>query len=125
MKRGNVIAALIIVLVGVSFATTSAASVIKKGGRIYIEDRTGYKWDITEAQKRGFKPHRFNYGLGKDAFTPLQDEDLSDDQLPRRSKTKIIGISVGDESHAYSINRLVHHEIANTTISGDAIAVGY
>lgn len=103
----------------------SAAFVVRKGGRVYIEDRKGELWDVTEAKKRGFKPHRFEYGLGKDAIAPLGDEDLKDEKYTKSSRSKVLGVTVDKESHAYSIERLVYHEIANTTISGKAIAAGY
>lgn len=34
----------------------------------------------------------------------------------------VLGITVGDESHAYSLWQLDEHEIVNDTISGTAIA---
>lgn len=102
-----------------------SAFVVRKGDRVYIKDRKGELWDLTEAKKRGFKPHRFEYGLGKDVITPLGDEDLKDEQYTKSSRSKVLGVAVDNESHAYSIERLVRHEIANTTISGKAIAAGY
>ena len=103
----------------------AAASVVTSGKKTYIKDRTGELWDITEARKQGFKPNKFKYGLGKSAFTPLADKDLKDVQFSKTSRTKILGIAVGNESHAYSIKRLSYHEIANTTIAGKPIAAAY
>ena len=125
MKFKTIITIGIITFLGLGIAISASAFVVKRGDRVYIEDRTGKRWDFTEAQKRGFKPDNFNFGLGKDAFTPLQDEDLSTEQFPSSSRHKIIGVAADGESHAYSIDRLVHHEIANTTIAGSPIAVGY
>ena len=125
MKLGTIITILAFTLVSLGFPGGGSAFVVKKGNRVYIEDRTGKRWDVTEAQKRGFKPDNFNFGIGKDAFTPLQDRDLSIAQFPGNSRQDIIGIAAGGESHAYSIERLVHHEVANTTIAGSPIAVGY
>lgn len=102
-----------------------AATVYSEGHRIYIEDRTGELWDVTEAKERGFKPQKFKYGLGKSAIKPLGDKDLGNEQFSERSDEKVLGISVGNESHAYSIERLSYHEIANTTIAGKKIAAGY
>jgi hypothetical protein len=102
-----------------------SASVKTRGDKIYIIDRTGERWDVTDAAKRGFRPDKFQYGIGKTAFTPLKNEDLTDEQLPKSSRARIIGINIGEDSHAYSIKRLRNHEIANTTIADKAIAVGY
>lgn len=125
MKVSTIITIVTITLLTLGIAGSTSAFVVKRGDRVSIEDRTGKRWDVTEAQKRGFKPDNFNFGLGKDAFTPLQDKDLSTEQFPRSSRHKIIGVAADGESHAYSIERLVHHEIANTTIAGSPIAVGY
>lgn len=108
-----------------TISISCAASLVRQGSRVYIKDRAGELWDVTETQKRGFKPNRFQYGLGKSAIIPLGDKDLKDEQFSKTSKDEILGISVDNESHAYSIARLSYHEIANTTIAGNAIAAGY
>ena len=120
-----IIPLIIIMVLLVTTIPGITASVVTRGDNIYITDRTGERWDVTDAAKRGFRPDRFQYGIGKTAFTPLNNEDLTDEQLPRTSGTRIIGINIGEDSHAYSIQRLRYHEIANTTIAGKAIAVGY
>ena len=122
-KLLSALSTIIVLLVTTSPGNT--ASVVTRGDNIYITDRTGERWDVTDAAKRGFRPDKFQYGIGKTAFTPLDNEDLTDKQLPKTSGTRIIGINIGEDSHAYSIQRLRHHEIANTTIDGKAIAVGY
>lgn len=101
------------------------ARVETQDGKVYIVDRTGERWDVTQARELGFNPQKFQYGIGKNAFTPLQDEDFADKQLSGYSETRIIGISIRDNAHAYAVNRLRQHEIANTTIAGKAIAAGY
>lgn len=100
-----------------------AARVMTEGDRVYIVDRTGDRWDVTQARELGFIPQEFQYGIGKNAFTPLQDEDFGDERLS--GDTRIIGISIDDNAHAYAVSRLRHHEIANTTLAGKAIAAGY
>ncbi len=117
-----------LIIIIVLLVTTSpgiTASVETTGDNIYIRDRTGERWDVTDAAKRGFRPDKFQYGIGKSAFTPLRNEDLTDKQLPKSSRARIIGINIGEDSHAYSIQRMRNHEIANTTIAGKPIAVGY
>lgn len=49
-------------------------------------ESTSIKWDIIEAKNRGFKPHRFEYGLGKDVITPLGDEDLCCQVSPEKNE---------------------------------------
>jgi hypothetical protein len=56
-----------------------AAKVVTEGDRVYIVDRTGDRWDVTQSLELGFIPQEFQYGIGKNAFTPLQDEDFGDD----------------------------------------------
>ncbi len=101
------------------------AWVTREGERVFIEDRTGERWDVTDAQSLGFVPHKFQYGIGKDAFTTLHDEDFGEERVSAFLNTRIIGISIKEEAHAYAVNRLKYHEIANTTIAGEAIAAGY
>lgn len=101
------------------------AWVVNDGDRVYIKDRTGYRWDVTQAKELGFKPKRFQYGIGKDAFVPLQDEDFDDTKTGRFFDTRVIGISIDGNSHAYAVNRLSRHEIANTTLAGHPITAGY
>jgi hypothetical protein len=103
----------------------SAARVVKQGGSVYIQDRTGERWDVTQAQTLGFKPHKFQYGIGKNAFTPLQDEDFNRDRVSSFYNTRVIGVTLDDTAHAYTVDRLKHHETANTTIAGKAIVAGY
>lgn len=101
------------------------APALSSGNKIYIRDRTGASWDITEAVKRGFKSRKFKFGLGKSAIPPLSDGDLGRVKFSGRENSRILGISVGEESHAYSIDKLASHEIANTTIAGNKIAAAY
>jgi hypothetical protein len=102
-----------------------AARVVTEGDRVYIVDRTGVRWDVTQAQELGFIPQKFQYGIGKNAFTPLQDKDFGDERLSGFFDTRVIGISIDDDAHAYAVSRLRHHEIANTTLADKAIVAGY
>ena len=103
----------------------NAAWVVNDGGRVYIEDRTGERWDVTQARELGFIPQKFQYGIGKNAFTPLRDKDFTNDHPSRSSSVRVIGVSIEGDAHAYAVDRLSRHEIANTTIAGRAIAAGY
>ncbi len=104
---------------------SSAAYVLKEGGKIYIKDQTGERWEVTQAKTLGFKPEWFQYGIGKNAFAPLDDSYLSDSSSSKFQNPRVIGIADGKEARAYSIPKLSYHEIANTQINDKKIAVGY
>ncbi|MBW1813227.1 MAG: DUF3179 domain-containing protein [Deltaproteobacteria bacterium] len=104
---------------------TAFSSVLRKADKIYIVDQTGERWDVTEAKSIGFDPHRFQYGIGREAFTPLDESFLSDDTFFVSEGLRVIGVTAGTEAHAYSVPKLRRHEIANTTIDSEPIAVGY
>ena len=104
-------------------AVARAAWVIQEDGRACIKDGNGEVWDVTQAEQLGFEPQKFQYGIGRDAFVPLDDQDLSKDR-PGSSDTRVIGISLDGEAHASTVSRLSRHEIANTTIAGRPITVG-
>ena len=104
---------------------SALAFVIHRGGNTYIQDQTGERWDVTHAESIGFKPERFQYGIGKNAFTPLDDSNLSDDTSSVSPNLRVIGISEGSDARAYSIPKLRHHEIVNTKIGAQPIAAGY
>jgi hypothetical protein len=103
----------------------AAATVVEAGNNIYLIDRTGERWDITQARSIGFDPEGFEFGIGRNAFRPLTDSDWQPDPNGRRPKMPLIGISAGDESHAYSIEKLRYHETANTMLGARAILVAY
>lgn len=125
MKTLSVLSALSATFLLITLTSVQVAPSSSSGDKIYIRDRTGASWDITDAVKNGFKARRFKFGLGKSAIPPLSDGDLGHVKFSGGDDTSILGISVGQESHAYSISKLASYEIANTTISGNKIAVAY
>jgi len=106
-------------------AEPAVAFVIRKGEKAYIEDQDGERWDVTQAKSLGFKPERFQYGIGRNAFTPLDDSNLSDDNSAVLRNPRVIGITDGTEARAYAIPKLRYHEIANTRIGTKPVAAGY
>lgn len=94
-------------------------------GKVFIVDRTGVKWDVTQAKTLGFRPGKFQYGLGKTAFTPLDDSHIKQQPDVLDADSRIIGIKNDGEAHAYSVSRLRSHEIANTHIGQRPIAAAY
>jgi hypothetical protein len=111
--------------ISITSMNSMAAIVITKGGQTYIEDQTGERWNVTQAKSIGFEPGKFQYGIGKNTFTTLDDSYLKDEFKSELQNPKVIGVKKGDRAHAYSISKLRNHEIANTKIGGEPIAVGY
>jgi hypothetical protein len=102
-----------------------SATVLRDGEKVVIVDLTGEKWDVTEAAARGFDPKRFRHGIGRFAFAPLDNRDISKDHGGVPPGHRVIGVTRGTESHAYAVPKLAWHEIANTTISNDPVAAAY
>jgi len=109
------------------FATheTGSSIVIKEAEKIYIVDRTGERWDVTQAVSLGFDPKGFEFGLGKHAFTPLDDSLLSEDTSTVSRRARVIGVADGSRAQAYTISKLMQHEVSNSTIGNDPVAVSY
>lgn len=122
MKGIRTLLPLLILLVA---AVAMAARVVDEDRKIYIVDRTGEYWEVSQSVELGFKPSKFQYGIGRNAFTPLDDSNLTStiDNTDRRKR--VIGVNIDGDAHAYAINRLRYHEIANTTIAGTPITAGY
>jgi hypothetical protein len=100
--------------------------VLNEDDRVYLVDRHGERWDITQARSIGFDPDRFEFGIGRNAFRPLSDNDWSfGDRKKQSMNSRIIGVEKGQEAHAYSVSKLSHHETANTVIDSEPIVVGY
>ncbi len=120
------IAGIAVICCAVWFAASasSAAFVEREEGKVYIVDQTGARWDVTQAESIGFKPERFQYGMGRNFFTPLDDSKLSD-KPDENSKLRVIGITEGTDAKAYSVPKLSRHEIANSKIGEKPVAVGY
>ena len=108
------------VLVGYTFSKA-----IQENGKSYIVDLHGERWDVTQAKSIGFDPDRFRHGIGRNAFTPLNDSHLKDKNPDVSNNTRVIGISDGKEARAYSVHRLYRHEVANSRIGDQAIAAAY
>jgi hypothetical protein len=102
-----------------------AASVIREGGKTYIQDRMGERWDVTQAETLGFHPGGFQYGIGRNAFTPLTDARVRKEGKRLPGRLRVIGVAQGEEKRAYSVPRLSGHEVANSALGGEEIAVAY
>lgn len=122
-KRFYISMALSILIGGFSLA--HGAWVKYEAGKTYIVDQHGEPWDVTQAKSVGFIPSRFQYGIGRYAFTPLDDSAFVDNPDYIHRNLRVIGVSDGEAARAYSVPKLRYHEIANTVIGDSAIAVGY
>ena len=117
-----------IVVLGVVFAVVLSQAfsrVIEEKGKTYIVDLHGERWDISQAITIGFKPHRFQHGIGRDAFTPLDDSQFNKDSAGVQRNERVIGISEGDKANAYAISKLWRHEVANSFIGEKPITAAY
>ena len=115
----------LLLVLGITITACASAVVVRRDEKTYIVDRLGEHWDVTQAVELGFQAERFQYGIGRDAFTTLGDEDLTPAPTDPASRRRVIGVAEGGESHAYSVRTLTRHEIANTTIASEPIVVGY
>jgi hypothetical protein len=116
---------LLISLIGFYTSAFAFPRVNEHNDRIFIVDRHGEEWDVTEAMDLGFKPKEFQYGIGRNAFTPLDDSELTDNDFFMSSTQRIIGIKKDDKAHAYSVKKLSRHEVANTVIADTPISAAY
>lgn len=124
-KISIVILPLLLILLYLATHETGSSVVLKDSERIYIVDRTGERWDVTQAVSLGFDPDGFEFGLGKDAFTPLDDSLLTKDTSDVSNSMRVIGLTDGSSAQAYTIGRLWGHEVSNSNIGSDPVAVSY
>ncbi len=107
----------------VSQPTGTAA--VKEGLKTYIVDQTGERWDITQAVSIGFDPDYFEFGIGRNAFNPLDETNWKSTSNEKYSQIRVIGIAGEGEAHAYSVAKLRYHETANTFLASKAITASY
>ena len=126
MLRTIIISKIIILGLILVIALSHAFSrIIEENGKTYIVDRHGERWDVTQAVSIGFEPHRFQHGIGRNAFTPLDDSKFHRDNTGVRRNERVIGISEDEHANAYSVSKLWRHEVANSFIGDRPIAAAY
>ena len=126
MFRKVIISKIILLVLILGIALSQAFSrVIEEKGKTYIVDRHGERLDFTHARSIGFEPHRFQHGIGRNAFTPLDDSQFSRDNAGVRRNERVIGITEGEHANAYSVSKLWRHEVANSFIGDRPIAAAY
>ena len=126
MFRKVIISKIILLVLILGIALSQAfSSVIEEKGKTYIVDRHGERWDVTQARSIGFEPHRFQHGIGRNAFTPLDDSQFSRGNAGVRHNERVIGITEGEHANAYAVSKLWRHEVANSFIGDRPIAAAY
>lgn len=125
LTKTQLLLIILLIVTGLLVWGTATPFVTSEGDRTFIVDQKGERWDVTQAQSIGFKPEGFQYGIGRNAFTPLDETGLSDDTSSVSRNLRIIGISEGTQAQAYSVDKLWSHEIANSKIGSKPVAVGY
>jgi hypothetical protein len=55
-------------VMGLMAPFTALSFVTQEGDKTYIVDQTGERWDVTQAKLIGFRPERFQYGIGRNAL---------------------------------------------------------
>jgi hypothetical protein len=123
MKTGHIYFAVLLLIFLLETSVQGAVS--RQGNKVSIIDRTGTSWDVTQARTLGFHPEKFQYGIGKYAFTPLNNDNVKSVPKKIRGNQRIIGVRDKDQVHAYSVDKLRFHEIANTLLGDRPIAAGY
>jgi hypothetical protein len=101
------------------------SKVIEEKGKTFIVDWHGERWEIDQAMSIGFKPHRFQHGIGRNAFMPLDDSNFSKDNANVKRNMRVIGIAEGDHANAYAVSKLWRHEVANSFIGEKPITAAY
>ena len=109
----------------VFMAPHATATVLTEGEQTYLVDRTGERWEITQAVSIGFDPAHFEFGIGRHAFNPLDDTHWQPASTQNASGMRVIGIAGNGDAHAYSVDKLRYHETANTFLGPAAIVAGY
>jgi hypothetical protein len=107
------------------FSTAAFSRVIHDGEKTYIVDMHGERWEVTQAMSLGFDPQRFRHGIGRNAFTPLDDSSLSEDTSGVQKNQRVIGVSDGKNANAYSVSKLYRHETANSFLGDTPITAAY
>ncbi len=116
-----------ILLFGLLYLILSAPAfsrMIRDGDKTFIVDMHGERWDVTQALSIGFEPGRFRHGIGRNAFTPLDDSSMSEDTSNARNQ-RVIGVSDGKDAKAYSVSKLYRHETANSFLGDAPITTAY
>jgi hypothetical protein len=131
----TVFAALILLTSVLAFGCSRTSSPVVEDkpdetSKIFIQDRTGKKWEITHAvNEYGLDSANFNFGLGPNAIPPILDPQFlkpGDTGYPTSSENfRVIGTTIEGESRAYRISALSGHEVVDDQLGAIYFAVAY
>lgn len=98
--------------------TSDDSSVIYEGDSVFIEDRTGRKWDISHAvQAYSMNPNYFNFGIGVGRIPSVDNPKIfseGDAGYPGNSANiSIFGVIHDGEKRGYPVSHLSRHEVFN------------
>ena len=98
--------------------------------RIYIQDVTGKRWDVTDAERiYGMKAEDFQFGIGPNAIRPINFPAMfkpGDPGYPTQTdQVVVVGTVINEDARAYSLAQLNSHEVVNEVIGGEDVFVGW
>ncbi|MFW5791894.1 MAG: hypothetical protein ACOCVU_04470 [Desulfohalobiaceae bacterium] len=127
MRWSMVLTALVLILATTLCAGAGEAMSKRpqEGANASITDRTGETWDLSQAVTKGFEPQKFQHGIGRHAFTPLDQSRLTDRPEEVPHNLRVIGLAIQGQAVAVSVPLLSRHEIANLVVGGRPVAVAY
>lgn len=106
-------------------AQSSGTPAVREGAKVFIVDQTGERWDITQAVSIGFDPRYFEFGIGRNAFNPLDESNWATTPVEKHSRMLVIGVAGNGYAHSYSVAKLWSHETANTFLGTQPVVAGY
>lgn len=104
--------------------------VIRENGKVFIVDRVGQEWDVTNAeQKYDMKADEFQFGIGKTAIRPISDPQFIHSGIssfPGADETFLVmGVSINGDNRAYPIDVMSRHEVVTEKFGDAHLAVAY
>ncbi|MEQ9425007.1 MAG: DUF3179 domain-containing (seleno)protein [Cyclobacteriaceae bacterium] len=101
--------------------------IFEKNGRKYLwggEDST-WHFDITNSP---LKDQQYHYGIGRERFHALTAPEflsLEEADMIYPDSARFLLLKIGDDTRAYGIDLLTHHEVVNDVVDGKPIMAAY
>jgi hypothetical protein len=105
--------------------------IVEEDGRRLLwageDDEGNVEWfDMTDSL---IDPHRFQFGIGKDVISSIDEPVFvaaNDPRLAERGitrETQVLGVEIGGIARAYPVDLMTMHEVVNDEFDGKAYAV--